>query len=696
MTRRPTAGLVLTALAAGVLVAGSSHAALALDEATGAPRTLVLLWLAVLLLAAGAGFAAACALRAEHRRRWSEQRYRAVLSNLRSGVAVCKIGDAGRRLTLTDLNPGAERIDGIERSRAIGREIGDVLGWSRGAVVADVLARVARTGVSEQITAPGQPDAAAGGDPGAVEGRDAVICRGADAGEIFIVYEDTSIRRRADAALKESEGRWRSLMETQTIGIVVVDQNFDICYLNKAAEVIFGQGAHQLIGAPFGFPVTVNDVADIEILRPGRGIAHAEMRAVPVQVGGVEQHLLLIQDVSAYRRAEGDLRKLFQAIEQSPSSVVITDIQGRIEYVNPKFTDVTGYTYPEVVGKNPRVLKSGYTTAEEYRRLWQTITGGKVWRGEFHNRKKSGELFWELAAIAPVRDAAGRITHFVAVKEDITERKITEEQLRVSQRLELIGQLTGGIAHDFNNLLGIIVGNLQLLEEKAGLDAETSELIADAVWSAQRGAQLTHRLLAFARQQRLHPKVLNVNEVVAELTDLLRRILGEKIEVRETLAEGLWPTKLDRAQFESALLNLAVNARDAMTAGGLLTITTCNVCLPHATDSRLNDVEAGNYVALSVQDTGVGMTPDVLERIFEPFFTTKKVGEGSGLGLSMVYGFIRQSAGYVLVDSRPGDGTMVTLYLPQAAAEEAPSPPREAENGRRPGAPVTPGATKPA
>ena len=637
------------------------------------------------LLAAATGAALWRARKAERRRHRAERRCRAVLGNLRSGVVMCAISDArssagsdaGQRLLLADLNAGAERIDGISRAEAVGRPLTEVLPWARPTGLADMAARVARTGVTEQLSALGQLGAPASGDVADSGWRDAVVSR-IDDGEIMIVYEDVSVRRRTDAALKESEGRWRSLMETQTIGVVLVDHNFDICYLNKAAETLFGQGAHQLLGAPFGFPVTVNDVADIDILRPGHGVVHAEMRAVPVQVGGIEQHLLLIQDVSTYKRAEGDLRKLFQAIEQSPSSVVITDIQGRIEYVNPKFTDVTGYTYPEVVGKNPRVLKSGYTTAEEYRRLWQTITSGEVWRGEFHNRRKSGELFWEMAAIAPVRDAAGRITHFVAVKEDITERKITEEQLRVSQRLELIGQLTGGIAHDFNNLLGIIVGNLQLLEEKPGLDAETTELIADAVWSAQRGAQLTHRLLAFARQQRLHPKVLNVNEVVAELTDLLRRILGERIEIREDLADQVWHTKLDRAQFESALLNLAVNARDAMAEGGLLTITTRNVTLPLAGEPRLNDVAAGNYVALSVRDSGSGMAPEVLERIFEPFFTTKKVGEGSGLGLSMVYGFIRQSSGYVLVDSQPNDGTAVTLYLPQAAADAAPAA-READ-----------------
>jgi signal transduction histidine kinase/CheY-like chemotaxis protein len=310
------------------------------------------------------------------------------------------------------------------------------------------------------------------------------------------------------------------------------------------------------------------------------------------------------------------------------------------------------------------------------------ITPGQVWRGEFYNRRKNGEQFWELASIAPVRDAAGRITHHVAVKEDITERKATEERLRLSQRMEVIGQLTGGLAHDFNNLLAIILGNLQLLEEKPELDPETRELIADAIWSAERGAQLTHRLLAFARRQRLNPKATDLNEVVAEMTDLLRRTLGDRIEIREILAQGLWPTMIDRGQLESALLNLVVNARDAMAEGGVLTVATANTTLDDVRTMRTGEVPAGEYVTLTVTDTGIGMAPEILERIFEPFFTTKAFGQGSGLGLSMVYGFVRQTGGHIDVGSEVGLGTTVRLYLPRAYGDED----REPRVQRRPAA----------
>ncbi|NJO67696.1 MAG: PAS domain S-box protein [Rhodospirillales bacterium] len=414
-----------------------------------------------------------------------------------------------------------------------------------------------------------------------------------------------SDRRRAEDALRESEARWRSIIEMHDQAIVIVDHKHDIRFVNRAALTLFGKTSQELIGVPFGYPLVQGEVAEIEILRPRQGVAYTEMRAIPMRWSGEDHFLLFLRDMSAYKRAEGDLRKLFQAIEQSPASVVITDIEGRIEYVNPKFTESTGYTYAEVVGKNPRFLKSGFTPPRDYEDLWQTITSGNVWHGELLNKQKSGGTFWELVSIAPVRDARGKVTHFVAVKEDIDERKATEDRLRHAQKMETIGQLTGGLAHDFNNLLAIIIGNLQLLEEKAELDSEIRELIADALWSAERGAQLTHRLLAFARRQRLNPKLTDLNDVVGEMTDLMRRTIGEKIFIKEVLAPGLWKAMVDRSQLESSLLNLVVNSRDAMPEGGKLTIATENAQLPLETNTEGEEAAPGDYVALKVTDTGV-------------------------------------------------------------------------------------------
>ncbi|MFZ1415673.1 MAG: PAS domain S-box protein [Defluviicoccus sp.] len=610
------------------------------------------------------------------RGREGEVRLRAMFENMRLGAAVCRADDDD--FVISAINKSAERIDGVAREAVIGRKITDVLPWMDDTGVLNVMRRVRRTGAAEHL-------------PAAFHGNHQSSCwreahvYGLPTGEIVALYDDVTDRKRAEDSLRESEARWRSIIEMQSVAIVIVDHNQEIRFVNKAAEALFRQDSHDLIGLPFGYPITGDNVAEIEIIQPQRGIARAEMRAIPMRWGGAEHHLLFIQDVSAYKRAQGDLGKLFQAIEQSPSSVVITDKDGRIEYVNPKFTETSGYTYAEVAGKNPRILKSGHTSAHVYQQLWHTIASGQVWRGEFLNRKKDGELYWEMVAIAPVRDASGRVTHYVGMKEDITERKRTEEQLRVAQRLEVIGQLTGGIAHDFNNLLGIIVGNLQLLEEKPSLDGESRELIADAIWSAERGAQLTHRLLAFSRRQRLHPTVLDLNHVLREMTELLRRTLGDTIEIRENLAAELGKTKIDRAQLESAVLNLVVNARDAMPDGGTLTISTENVLLTEASEPKIDVVGAGAYVMIAVADTGAGMPPDVLDRIFEPFFTTKKVGQGSGLGLSMVYGFVRQSDGHIVVDSAVGSGTTVKLYLPRLESlpvPEAERPPAARRQGR--------------
>jgi signal transduction histidine kinase len=269
----------------------------------------------------------------------------------------------------------------------------------------------------------------------------------------------------------------------------------------------------------------------------------------------------------------------------------------------------------------------------------------------------------------------------VELFDDVTERQTTEEQLRHAQKMEVVGQLTGGVAHDFNNLLAIILGNLQLLRERLGNDPVARELVADALWSAERGAELTHRLLAFARRQPLNPVVTDVNALIHGMIELVRRTLAGSssgnppILVEEELEPGIWPATIDRGQLESALMNLIVNARDAMPAGGTLKLVTANVVVKalEAEPEADEAVAPGAYVTVAVGDNGVGIPADVLERIFEPFFTTKRPGEGSGLGLSMVYGFAKQSGGHVEVESEIGRGTTVRLYLPKAAAAAAAS-----------------------
>jgi PAS domain S-box-containing protein len=594
--------------------------------------------------------------------RESEARFRGLFENMKSGVVVYALAADSENFLIKDCNRAAEQILDIERAKVVARPATEVLPGIETAGLLSTVKRVHRSGMPEHIPDWHYQDERISG------WRDSYVFR-LPSGEVVSLFEDITEKKRAEEELRESEALWRSIFEMQSVATIVVDKNNTIRFLNRAAANAFGYPTEELKGAPFGFPVVGGDVAEIEIIRPQGRVVYAEMEALPMRWGGEEQFLLFIRDVSAHRRAEGDLRKLFQAIEQSPASVMITDVRGRIEYVNPKFTQSTGYTYPEVVGKTPRILKSGTTPDEQYEALWKTISAGQVWRGELQNRKKSAELFWEWAAIAPVKNARGEITHYVSVSEDITQRKTNEERLRHAQKMQAIGELTGGIAHDFNNLLAIILGNLELLNEQLKTEGDARELINDAIWSAERGADLTGRLLAFARRQRLNPEVTDVNAVIRDMTELLRRTLGERIRIHENLAPDVWKTIIDRGQLENALLNLVVNARDAMPDGGTLTIETGNTVIGGDGEAGTEGAH-GEYAALVVRDTGTGMPPEVVERVFEPFFTTKRFGEGSGLGLSMVYGFVSQSGGQVTVDSAVGQGTTFRLLLPRAVEAE--------------------------
>lgn len=502
---------------------------------------------------------------------------------------------------------------------------------------------------------------------------------------VIAVLRDVSLRKRAQDALSESEIRMRALLDASRDEILLVSTEGQILAINKAARDRLARrcAGADLLGARLADVLPADQagqrLATVRRVAETGTMVHYDIDIrsrsfdfwfYPVQrpEGVVQEVAVYAREITERKRSEADLRKLWQAIEQSPVSVIITDPAGTIEYVNPKFCEATGYRREEAIGKNPRILKSGHTEPEEYANLWRSITSGNVWSGEFHNRKKNGELFWELASIAPVKDAAGRITHFVGVKEDITERKEMEEQLRQSQKMQALGQLTGGIAHDFNNLLAIIIGNLQLLGERINSEPKLRELFDDALWSANRGAELTHRLLAFARRQPLKPDAVDFNAIIRGLSDLLRRTLGGGIHIREELAADLWTAYADRGELERALVNLAVNARDAMQMGGTLILETRNATIDQTYAQQYEELVAGDYVLLAVSDSGGGMAPEVMRHVFEPFFTTKAVGKGSGLGLSMVYGFVKQSGGHVEIDSRIGHGTTVKLYLPRVRA----------------------------
>lgn len=364
--------------------------------------------------------------------------------------------------------------------------------------------------------------------------------------------------------------------------------------------------------------------------------------------------------------AEAALQKLSRAVDHSSSLIVITDATGVIEFANPSMLERMGYTVDEVIGSKPSLWRSGKTSKKEYAKLWETLTAGNDWHGEFENRCKDGSVINVTASISPMMDEHGRISHFISIQEDVTERRALEAQLQQAQKMEAMGQLTGGLAHDLNNLFAVIIGNLDLLQEDLGSDDSAREIAERALKGCLRGSKLTNQLLAFSRRQSLEAEQFDLNQLIAGTTDMLRRTLGTTIEIEVKLAADIPPIFTDPTQLESAFVNLGINARDAMPRGGHLTIETGVVHLDAQDVAATVGVAAGDYVTVSVSDDGTGIPPEVRNKVFEPFFTTKAKGKGTGLGLSMVYGFVKQSGGHIAIDSEVGRGTTVTLYLPQS------------------------------
>jgi PAS domain S-box-containing protein len=533
--------------------------------------------------------------------------------------------------------------------------------------------------------------------------------------QILSVVADVTDRKRAEAALRESEARFKRLAENapDVIYRYRLAPTAAMEYVNPAIQRISGYGPEEYYADPELIWRIVHpddrhilerairgemETGAIELvrwLRRDGTVLWTEIRNVVVRDEQARAVALegIARDVTERVAAEQTVRKLSAAVEQSPAAVVITDTASQIEYVNPAFSRLTGYTLDEVKGQNPRILKSGTHPRKFYQQLYAAITAGAEWRGEMLNRKKDGELFWEYASISAIVDAQGRPTHFLAVKENITERKKAEEQLRQtqeqllqSQKLEAVGRLAGGVAHDFNNLLGVIIGHGELAQAAVPPPHPARARLEQILGAALRAADLTRQLLAFSRRQVLQPQVLNLNSVVNDTEKMLRRLIGEDIDLVSRLAPDLGHVKVDPGQIAQVLMNLAVNARDAMPEGGVLTLETADVELDQEYARTHVPLPPGPYVQLRVKDTGVGMDEAVRQHIFEPFFTTKPEGVGTGLGLSTVYGIVKQSGGYIWADSMPGGGTTFTLQLPRVSEPEAPRPEPPAVEARAKGA----------
>ena len=363
---------------------------------------------------------------------------------------------------------------------------------------------------------------------------------------------------------------------------------------------------------------------------------------------------------------------------------MITDREGLIEYVNPAFEALTGYSPGELMGQTPRVLKSGQQTADLYKELWQTILSGNVFRCTMVNRKKSGDVFVAEKTVTPLRDNDGRITHFISNDRDITDRRRMENQLQQGQKMDAIGKLAGGVAHDFNNLLMVISSYAELMLDSLAPQHPLRRNVDEIQKASRRAADLTRQLLAFGRKQMQTLQLLDLNLIIEDINKMLPRLIGEDIELVFVPGKKLGKVKADPVQIEQVLMNLVANARDAMPKGGKLVIETASLRLDEPYVQAHSIVPPGEYVLLTVTDSGTGIAPEHLLHIFEPFYTTKEEGKGTGLGLATVYGIVKQNSGFIWVYSEPGLGTTFKIYLPRVRqAKLAPQPTVPSEGSPR-------------
>jgi len=514
---------------------------------------------------------------------------------------------------------------------------------------------------------------------------------------------DVVERKQAEERLRMERDRAQSYLDTVETMIVALDSEGRIITINRKACQILGSSEDDLLGSfwcehcvpePEGMVpsdtfisrlLSGDDLSKYEyqenniITRCGelRHIAWHNALLYDDQ-GAICGALLAGEDITERTQTEIELFKLYQAVEQCPAPIMITDLNGNIEFVNPAFCTLTGYTANEVLGKNPRILKSEATAAEVYQplwekvyqSLWETITAGNIWNGEFHNKKKNGECYWEKACIGPIIDTEGVIKHFVAIKEDISkqkeheaERNTLEAQLRQAQKMELVGRLAGGVAHDFNNLLMIIKNFTFLGLMETDPSEQNYTFLSEISKATERAIDLTRQLLAYARKQAIAPKVIDLNDAVEGMLQILQRLSGENVQLTWQPAQQLWPVKLDPSQFDQILANLCTNAKDAIDGTGKITIKTENKRFGDGSSADHDYIKDGDYVLITVSDNGCGMDKETIAHIFEPFFTTKDVGKGTGLGLATVYGIVKQNGGFIVVDSVPASGTTFKIYL---------------------------------
>lgn len=500
---------------------------------------------------------------------------------------------------------------------------------------------------------------------------------------IALLEETLMEKEKIVEALQDSEKRYRRLFESARDGILILDADTGkVVDVNPFLLQLLGYSFDALFGKYVWEIGVFKDIAAskdaFKTLQENEYIRYEDLPLEtcdgrPIAVEFVSNVYLVdhrrviqcnIRDITARKRAEAEHMRLMAAIEQVEEVVVMTDVNGIIQFVNPAFERTTGYSREEAVGQNPRILKSGQQDEQFYIDLWETISSGRTWAGRMVNKRKDGTFYTEESTVSPVRDASGRIINYVSVQRDITEELRLAAQSQQAQKMEAVGLLAGGVAHDYNNMLGVILGYTELAMNKVEAAQPLYTDLKHILNAAKRSADITRQLLAFARKETIIPVALDLNRSVVSILNMLRRLIREEIELAWLPAVGQCPIKMDPIQVEQILMNLCLNARDAITGVGKVTIETGSAVLDETYCADHAGFVPGKYVLLAVSDDGSGMDKEIVDHIFDPFFTTKGVGQGTGLGLSMVYGIVSQNNGFINVYSEPGKGTTFKIYLP--------------------------------
>ncbi|MGD9161307.1 MAG: PAS domain S-box protein [Desulfobacteraceae bacterium] len=489
---------------------------------------------------------------------------------------------------------------------------------------------------------------------------------------------------KAEAAQRKSEERYRSTLDSMMEGFHIIDFKWRSIYINSAAakhiklpkEKILNRTVMEQIPNFVNTQIYTAFKTCMDERKPRKietEIQYPDGKKVwfifslqPIPEG----IFVLTTDITYKKKSEIELKRLVQAINQSGEAILMANTHQVIEYVNPAFEMITGYGREEAIDRPLSEMLKDIGDDKVYRTIWQRLEKGLTWRGRLSNHKKDGSLYTQDATVFPVFDSDGNIINYVSVSRDITEylslheeKEKLQAQYMQSQKMESVGRLAGGVAHDFNNMLGVIIGRTELALDIIDPDNPLHKSLQEIEAAANRSAELTRQLLAFARKQTISPIVLDLNETVEGMLNILRRIIGEDIELIWKPGTNLWQIHMDLSQIDQILANLTVNSRDAIDSAGQITIETANVAFDETYCAKHEEFTPGEYVMLTVCDSGIGMDKDTIEHLFEPFFTTKGIGKGTGLGLATVYGIVKQNDGFIYVYSEPGCGTSFKLYF---------------------------------